>query len=90
MIHYSKTDNPLVVRLQEYPKGCLLYILNHGKTNEKATIRLSVKEEGTYLPEELMQKKKINVATQNRTVKFNTSEISFRNGEIWRIEKVKE
>ena len=90
VIQYGKADNPLVVRLQEYPEGYLLYILNHGKTNEKATIRLNVKEEGTYLLEELMQKKEIKVTTQNRTVEFNTSEISVKNGEIWRIQKVKE
>jgi len=90
VIQYGKADNPLVVRLQEYPEGYLLYILNHGKTNENATIRLNVEEEGTYLLEELLRKKKIKVATQNRTVEFNTSEISFKNGEIWRIQKVKE
>ncbi len=90
VMQYGKTDNPLVVRLQEYPGGYLLYILNQGRTNEKATIRLNVKEEGTYLLKELMQKKRIKVTTQNKTVEFNTSEISIKNGEIWQIQKVKE
>ncbi len=90
VVQSGKADNPLVVRLQKYSEGYLLYILNHGKTNEKATIRLNVEEEGTYLLEELMRERKIEVATQNRTVEFNTSEISFKNGEIWCIQKVKE
>ncbi|MBB3188533.1 beta-galactosidase [Microbacter margulisiae] len=88
VIQGDKTENTLVVRLQNYPEGYLLYVLNQGKISARAKIQLFVKEKGTYLLEELMQHKKIKVATQNKTIEFSTSEISVKDGEIWQIEKV--
>lgn len=85
----GEKENPLIVRLQEYPEGNLLFILNHGKTSEKATISVRVKEDGIYLLEEILQEKQIKVNAQNGTIEFNTAEISVKNGEIWRIQKVK-
>ena len=42
-------DNPLVIRLQENADGFLLFVLNHGRTNEKATVRLNVAKKGNYV-----------------------------------------
>jgi beta-galactosidase len=89
VIQEGKADNPLVVRLQEYPEGHLLFILNHGKTNEKATIKMKVKEEGPYLLEELFQNKKISINSQKGEISLTTGYISIKNGEVWKIEKVK-
>jgi len=89
VIQYGETENSLIVRLHEYPGGNLLYVLNHGKTNENATIQLKVKEDGTYLLEELMQNKKVEATSHNKILSVNTSYISIKNGEIWRIQKVK-
>ena len=85
----GEKKNPLVVRLHNYPGGHLLYVLNHGKTKEKAKIRIKVPEEGTYSLEEILQNRKTTVKSLKREVIIETSDISVKNGELWKIEKLK-
>ena len=85
----GQTGNPLVVRLHEYPDGQILYVLNHGKTREKATIRIKVKEEGNYSFEELLQNKTIRVASLKGEISLTTADIPVKNGEVWKIQKAK-
>lgn len=89
VIQEGEKENPLLVRLHEYPEGNLLFILNHGKTNEKTTIRLKVKERGPYLLEELFQNKKIRVDSEKGEINFTSGDISIKNGEVWKIEPIK-
>jgi beta-galactosidase len=83
----NEKNNPLIVRLHEYPEGHLLYVLNHGKTTEKAVIKVKVKENGKYSVEELFQNKKASLTSQNRELIIETSDISIKNGEVWKIQK---
>jgi len=86
---YGEENNPLVVRLHEYPGGNLLFVLNHGKTIERATIKINVEEKGTYSLEEIMQNRKVTAVAQNGTITLNTSDIPVKNGEVWKIQKIK-
>lgn len=81
----GNADNPLVIRLHENQEGYLMYVLNHGKTTEKATIRLNVKSRGTYLLEEITQKKSLRVTSQGQVVEFTTGDIAEKGAEVWTI-----
>lgn len=81
------SGNLLVVRLQETANENLLYILNHGKTTEKAKITLNVKADGAYELEELTSKKKMKVDAKNKSLTISTSDISEKNAEVWKIKK---
>lgn len=81
------SDNPLVVRLQKNPNGNLLYVLNHGKTPEKATIKMNVDEDGVYILKEIMTEKEMALASKEGIIEIATSEIAPKGGEVWQIEK---
>lgn len=85
----GNADNPLVIRLHENQEGYLMYVLNHGKTTEKATIRLNVKSRGTYLLEEITQKKSLRVTSQDQVVEFTTGDIAEKGAEVWTIRQVR-
>jgi beta-galactosidase len=83
----GQTDNPLVVRMHEHAGGIVLYVLNHGKTTEKATIRIKVKSDGKYILNEILRDRKINVKSSEGEIIINTNDIPVKNGEVWIIEK---
>jgi beta-galactosidase len=85
----GNADNPLVIRLHENQEGYLMYVLNHGKTTEKATIRLNVKSRGTYLLEEITQKKSLRVTSQDQVVEFTTGDIAEKGAEVWTIRQAR-
>lgn len=64
-------------------------MLNHGKTPEKAVIKVKVKENGKYSVEELFQNKKATLSSQNGELTIETSDISVKNGEVWKIQKAR-
>jgi hypothetical protein len=78
-----------VIRLHENQEGYLMYVLNHGKTTEKATIRLNVKSRGTYLLEEISQKKSLRVTSQDQVVEFTTGDIAEKGAEVWTIRQAR-
>lgn len=86
----GEIDNPLVVRLQEYPEGRLLFVLNHGKTKEKAMIRIKVKDEGVYSIVELLEKKDLKITSKDGIIEVKTSEILTKGGEVWKIQRVED
>ena len=85
----GQTGNPLVVRLHEHAGGLVLYVLNHGKTTEKATIRIKAKSDGKYALNEILRDRKINVASSKGEITINTNDIPVKNGEVWKIEKAR-
>jgi len=85
----GKSQNALLVRLHETPAGYLLFVLNHGKTTEKTTIKVNVKDSGDYILEEKYQKRKTTVTAKDLMVELNTSDIREMEGEIWTITKSK-
>jgi beta-galactosidase len=46
--HDGRTDTPVKVSLQNSSDGYLLFVINHGNTDEKVSIEVSVKEDGEY------------------------------------------
>lgn len=80
--------NPLIIRLHEYPGGYLLFILNHGKTTEKTTVRLKVPESGNWDLAEMLGNRKITQADKSKTLEITTGEISEKGAEIWKIKRV--
>jgi len=85
----EKGENPLIVRLHDIPGGYLLYVLNLGRSTEKANIRINVPEDGTYSLEELMQGKTLQAGSQNKVLEINTADIPVKNGEVWKLIKKK-
>ena len=78
-------SNPLIIRLHEYPGGYLLFILNHGKTTEKTTVKLKVPESGKWDLVEMLGNRKINLTDKGRILEFATGEIGEKGAEIWNI-----
>ena len=85
----EETDNPMVIRLHEHADGYLLYVLNHGRTREKLTIKLNVSEKGDFVLEEMIQKRKLNISANNKTIEITTGDIDEKEAEIWNIRRVK-
>ena len=81
-------SNPLVIRLQENADGFLLFVLNHGRTNEKATIRLNVPEKGNYTLHEMLQNRDLKLTDQNKVLEFTTGTIGEKEAEIWNIKRL--
>jgi beta-galactosidase len=80
--------NPLVIRLQENPDGFLLFVLNHGRTNEKTTIRLNVPKKGNYVLQELLHKRNMKLTDQQNVLEFSTGNIGEKEAEIWNIKRL--
>jgi beta-galactosidase len=85
----EKTANPLIVRLHDIPEGYLLYVLNLGRSMERATIRINVPEDGTYSLEELMQHKTLTASSKNKVLEITTADITVKNGEVWKLTRIK-
>jgi hypothetical protein len=64
-----------------------MFVLNHGKTTEKTTIRLKVKEKGDYVLQEIYQKKAIKLTPKDGAIEFNSGDIPEKEAEIWIIKK---
>jgi len=79
--------NPLVVRLHEYPGGYLLFILNHGKTSEKITVRLKVPQSGTWEMVEILGNRKLKQADNGKILELATGDIGEKGAEIWNIKR---
>jgi beta-galactosidase len=79
--------NPLVIRLHEYPGGYLLYVLNHGKTTEKVTIKLNVPSSGSWELVEMLGKRSIKLNDKNRILELTTGDIGEKSAEIWNIKR---
>jgi hypothetical protein len=82
-------SNPLVIRLQENADGFLLFVLNHGRTNEKATIKLNVPGKGNYTLHEMLQNRDLKLTDQNNVLEFTTGIIGEKEAEIWNIKRIK-
>jgi beta-galactosidase len=80
--------NQLVIRLHEYPGGYLLYVLNHGKTTEKVTIRLNVPETGNWELVEMLNSRSIKTTGKAKSLEITTGEIGEKGAEIWKIKRV--
>ncbi len=89
VLQKDEADNPLVVRLHEYPGGNILYILNHGKKPAEAVVRIKVKEDGKYSMKEIFRNKEISLVSKGGELSLTTDIISIKNGEIWNIKKVR-
>ncbi len=72
------------IRLSEWPKGQLLYIINHHSNVEKITITWQVRDRGTYTLDELLHGKKVRVNSQENQLLLET-EIPGREVEIWKL-----
>ena len=83
----ENASNPLVIRLHEYPDGYLLYVLNHGKTAEKTTIRLKVTGSGKWDLVEMLGNRKITQADKGKILEIATGEIGEKGAEIWKIKR---
>jgi beta-galactosidase len=81
----ANASNPLIVRLHEYPGGYLLFVLNHGKTTEKTTIKLKVPESGKWDLVEMLGSRKITLTEKDSILEFVTGEIGEKGAEIWKI-----
>ncbi|HUX96606.1 MAG TPA: beta-galactosidase [Bacteroidales bacterium] len=81
------SSNPLIVRLHEYSGGYLLFILNHGKTTEKTTIKLKVPEQGIYELVEMLSNRRSRTADKGKVIEFGTGEIGVKGAEIWNIKR---
>lgn len=79
--------NPLVMRLHEYPGGYLLFVLNHGKTTEKVTVRLKVTETDNWDLVEMLRNRKLKQTDHGKTLEFVTGEIGEKGAEIWNIRR---
>lgn len=84
-----KSENTLLVRLHNTSDGYLLFILNHGKTTEKSTVKVNVGGNGNYVLEEIYRGRKLKVSAKDLAVEFSTGEVAQMEGEIWTIRKVK-
>jgi hypothetical protein len=76
-----------VIRLHEYPGGYLLYVLNHGKTTEKVTIKLNVPSSGSWELVEMLGKRSIKLNDKNRILELTTGDIGEKSAEIWNIKR---
>ncbi|MEX2234436.1 MAG: beta-galactosidase, partial [Cyclobacteriaceae bacterium] len=83
----GKTNNPLVVRLHENDDSYLLYILNHGRSTEKTTIALTVREKGEYVLEEIIKNRKVNIAARDLMLEFTTDDIGEKEVSVWTIRR---
>lgn len=86
----SQTENaanPLVIRLHEYTGGYLLFVLNHGKTTERVTIKLKVPETGSYDLLEMLGSRKVKQKESGKILEFTTGEIGEKGAEIWKIRR---
>ncbi len=77
--------NTLIIRLHEYQGGYVMYVLNHGRTAEKATIKLNVPQSGTWEMTEMVGKRSLKQADRSKTVEIVTGEIGEKGAEIWKI-----
>ncbi len=77
--------NPLIIRLHEFPGGYLLFVLNHGKTSEKASIKLKLKESGNYEVSEMLANRKSKLKVKEKMLEITTGEIGEKGAEIWKI-----
>jgi beta-galactosidase len=86
----GSTGNSLVVRLHETPDSYLVFVLNHGKTTEKTTITVKVKEKGDYVLEEINHKRApLKVTAKDLAVEFSTADLPQMEVEVWTIKKAK-
>jgi beta-galactosidase len=83
----EEAANPLIIRLHEYPGGYLLYILNHGKTTEKVTIKLKVPETGNWDLVEMLGNCKLKQTDRGKILELATGEIGEKGAEIWNIKR---
>ena len=83
----ADVSNPLIIRLHEYPGGYLLFILNHGKTTEKTTVRLKVPDLGKWDLVEMLGNRKLTLNDKGRLLEFTTGEIGEKGAEIWKIKR---
>ena len=79
--------NPLIIRLHEYPGGYLLFVLNHGKTSEKASIKLKVPESGNYELSEMLASNKLKQKDKEKVLEITTGDIGEKGAEIWNIKR---
>jgi len=82
--HDVKADS-VVVRLQENPDGYLLFVINNSRSTKKVTIDLNVKADSEYTLHEVIQNKTIRKESRNKTLSFNTGNISGKHVEVWDI-----
>ncbi|MBI5008111.1 MAG: beta-galactosidase [Bacteroidia bacterium] len=83
----GNATNPLIIRLHEYPGGYLLFVLNHGKTSEKASIKLKVTESGSYELYEMLSSNKLKLKDKEKVLEITTGEIGEKGAEIWNIKR---
>ncbi len=84
----KNSDNPLVVRLHEIPDGFLLYVLNHGRTESEAAIKLTIPSDGTYSVQEITKNKTQKLKSVGKHLVINTSVITPKNVEVWTIKRL--
>ncbi|MFC1484214.1 beta-galactosidase [Candidatus Neomarinimicrobiota bacterium] len=77
-------ETPIAVRLQENSDGYLLFIINHGETDERLSVDLNVKADGEYTLREITQGQTTKLKSRNRTVSFVT-DIAAKEVEVWDI-----
>lgn len=82
------SENPLIVRLHENKEGNLLYVLNHGRTTEKAKLTVTVPANGQYELKEIISNRTIKVTANNKAIVFDTNAIGEKNAEVWLIKKI--
>jgi hypothetical protein len=81
----ENAQNPLVIRMHEYPGGYLIYVLNHGRTTEKTTIKLEVPEKGTWVLKEMLGNRLLKQKDSGNKLEFTTGDIAEKGAEIWNI-----
>jgi beta-galactosidase len=88
-VQEGNANNPLLIRLHDTPDGQLMFILNHGRTKEKANIKLQVSEKGNYVLQDLYKMRTVTVSARDGFIEFTTSDIPEKEGEVWTIKKAK-
>jgi hypothetical protein len=74
--------------LHEYPGGFLIYVLNHGRTTEKTTIRLDVPETGNWELKEMLGNRIVKQKDTGKKLEFTTGDIAEKGTEIWNIKRI--
>lgn len=82
--HDGNTSSPVRVRLQKHPQAWLLFLMNHGMTNEQVGVDLQLRD-GYYILHELLSgQASSGVSSEHRLLL--RSELAPKGVQVWKIQ----
>ncbi len=82
--HDGRSEEPVAARLHENEEGKLLFLINHGESDETVTVTFDVEVPGTFELSELITGRKLTLDARDEAIEFE-AEPGARNVEVWRI-----